>query len=299
MAINAIDNSGHYMGGVKPMMRLKRYSFVLFRFLVTSIGLTQRLPYIALYLSGLVVVLALYKVAKTHRLLIRYHSAMIRLFFLLNGIRLKYDKATLSKLSHAAIISNYFSGIDLAIMLVVLPYEKLQFLPPQFFKAFPFKSLLHLMGFYPKETDFDIRNYATKSFHADPYAKAGYLLIESVRVASQSHQAIPYVLMLAIKHQLRIVYLELRGNENSKFATLFKPRTITITIIDEAVVSKRIDLTVMHYRRVLERFESYGKSRRYMRVNNRKASVPPHLKPSIYVAKKPEPIKPESTTVPE
>lgn len=262
------------------MRRLKRYAFVAFRFLVTSIGLAQRLPYIAIYLLGLAAVLLLYKIAKTHRLLIRFHSVMFRLFFMLNGIRIKADKEALSKLSHAVVISNYFSGIDLAVLFVLLPYEKLQFLPPNFFKAFPFKSLLHLLGFYPKETEFDIRNYKSKSFSADPYAESGYLLIESVRVASQSHQPIPYVLMLAIKHNLRIVYLELRGNENSKYATIFKPRTITATIVDEAVVSKRIDLTVMHYRRVLERFDAYGKSRRYMRVGGEGiASIPPKMKP--------------------
>ena len=223
--------------------------------------MVQRLPLVVLIILMVAPLWAWYRMTKQHRLFLWVSKRLSRLFLFCSGLKIS-GADQLKSLTKTAVILNHYVGVDALILFAYSPSKSILFLDPSFFPKTIIKSLLESLGWFPKESHFDYRRFKTQSFIADPYAKAGFALFETVIVHRQSYESIPYVLMLSIKHQLPVTYVLLRGTHRNAQGSLFYRIPVYIEVMAQVPAFKRSDLALIQYRRQILKMKEYEQSRR-------------------------------------
>tara|TARA_A100001015_G_scaffold321601_1_gene453315 strand:+ start:3435 stop:4226 length:792 start_codon:yes stop_codon:yes gene_type:complete len=236
-------------------IRLYYYVFHGCRHFIETLLLVQRLPYLILFPIGWFFIRSISFITRWHSLLIFYVRCWCRLYFFLNGIRIHSTDLRLSVNSHTTLLFNSTELLSYAALFCILPYKKLLLLPNSFFDGFFFKKGLHLLGFYPSETHYDIHSYEKNSFHLDPYAKQGFLFVEGVNIEKQAYDAIPYSFMIAVKHKLTTYLIQANSTKESLFTTFWTPKKIRFKTKHVIIPGKRKALTLFQYRHFLKSWD--------------------------------------------
>lgn len=237
-------------------------SYRVLRVFIVTLGFVQRLPMILFFSLGVCFFWVLFKGARLHRPLLYFVKACTHLHFFLNGIRIRTIDPFPKEFDQKVILANYIRPIDRVILFLLLPYKKLVFMPKSFFDNNRLKWMFYALGVYPAEVDFDIRSYEKTTFRAEPYVDAGFALTECVEVMHQHLEPVPYTFMIALKKKLSVLFLQIEGSEQVVFTTFFTPKRITVRLIDDLQVSRRPEITVVHYQNVIKKYKEYEKTRR-------------------------------------
>jgi len=241
---------------------LKFSVYIVIRHIIVVLSFVQRMPMVLLLVVGIFFFWVLFKLTTLHRPLIYFGKAFLHLHFFLNGIRIRKTGPWPSTFDQQVILANYIRPIDRAILFLLLPYQKLVFLPELFFDRNPLKWAFYALGIYPAESNFDIRTYEKKTFRAEAYVDAGFALAECVDVMHQYIEPVPYTFMIALKKKLNILFLQIKGSEHSPYATFFTPKRITVTVLEKIQPSRRREITVLQYQNVIKKYKEYEKTRR-------------------------------------
>jgi len=239
---------------------LKYMAYIVLRYIIVVFSFVQRLPMALLLIVGASFFWVLFKLTTLHRPLIYFVKTCLRLHFFLNGISIRKTGPWPKTFDQQVILANYIRPIDRAILFILLPYRKLVFLPEFFFDRNRLKWMFYALGFYPAESNFDIRTYEKKTFRAEAFVDSGFALAECVDVMHQYIEPVPYTFMIALKKKLNILCLQIKGSEHSPYATFFTPKRITVSVLDKIHPSHRREITVLHYQNVIKKYKEYEKN---------------------------------------
>lgn len=236
-------------------MGLAFYSF--FRFWLGPLAVLQRLPFLLIFGLGAVLLYPWIFVRPGHWLFYQYIRWMSRFFLLLNGVRIKADKAKINALQPGLFMLNYSRFVELAIIMWVFSYQKLIIMDPAFFSMKTFRSIMMNLGFAPRNERFSVKDYLTAPFEVDPYVQAGFSIIDCVDIDYQRDEVIPNSLVLSIKFKKPLHCFKFSGSFRLPYATLLTPIQIELTYLDTVPVNRRPELCLLNYDKV--KFRYYDK----------------------------------------
>ena len=240
------------------MIYLKRF----LHYILSVLHLIQRLPMFLVFVLGVTFTRGLYLVFKWHRPMIVFVQGWLRVMFLLNGVWVRVDDSVKTSLkTKGAVIVNFTSVVDYAILFMVLPYQKILTLPKSFFDYPMVMRLGAVLGLFPSETNYDIHQYQRQTFHIEPYLKSGFHTVEFVLPLRFLDQPIPYSVVVSIKCQKPIICLQLIGSEQIQWATIWSPKVVQLSFLDMIHVNRRPELMITRYHTVMQLYQAYEKSR--------------------------------------
>ncbi len=125
-----------------------------------------------------------------------------------------------------------------------------------------FRFFCDTLGLFEENPSFDFYTYKETLFHADDYVEADFNIVQAVHVKRQKTEQIPYALMIGLKHQLPILFCRLHGSERSVFASFLSPQKVYLKVHERVEPSKKVEITLIRYRKILEEVALFEKSKR-------------------------------------
>ena len=130
------------------------------------------------------------------------------------------------------------------LLFAYLPYDHLIVPSDAFFSNEWFRSMLFVFGFYPQEHGMTPDNFKEFDSRMDVYLDQGFSFWQPVFFEYRETDALPYAVVMALKHQLPIHIWKFNDVDGLDFVHWLNRRRIQLTLVEEVAISRRVALTI-------------------------------------------------------
>ena len=229
----------------------------LIRAIIAPVMLLQRLPIFIIGFCLIILTRLSSKAYSWHRFFLVQLRFVFRLGFFLRGIRLQIKtKLPLRSLSGIHICNDFH--LSYWLLFAYLPHDHLVISNDRFFATEWLRPLQFLFGFYPQEYGLTPDNYTVFDSRLDPYLNQGYSFWQPVYFQYRDTDALPYGVIMAMKHGLPIHVWQFESIDQLDFVHWLRRRVIRLELVNEIEISRRMALTLAAYSQTI--LKHFGKT---------------------------------------